>query len=213
MAIKLCSKYDFLACRCCTRTPRRRPASPRPLPPRPPPPRGAAAPPPPPAPSYSCLAASRRSAPGASWTPRSGTSRSSCCGCRPGPRLPASPCRSSPTPPLLLRYGRHCSTHITGCCWRLLVTGLADRGYLCLDRPSICEQVGVEPARCPRQVYPMAGAVLGTCLGGPVGVLAGIKIGGLAAIGEGGTTDHNVLHARQGLSIHGHLIQHLATCA
>ena len=33
------------------------------------------------------------------------------------------------------------------------------------------------------QVYPMAGAVLGTCLGGPVGVLAGIKIGGLAAIG------------------------------
>ena len=44
------------------------------------------------------------------------------------------------------------------------------------------------PTLCPRQVYPMAGAVLGTCLGGPVGVLAGIKIGGLAAIGEGGTT-------------------------
>ena len=29
----------------------------------------------------------------------------------------------------------------------------------------------------------MAGAVLGTCLGGPVGLLAGVKIGGLAAIG------------------------------
>ena len=33
------------------------------------------------------------------------------------------------------------------------------------------------------KVYPMAGAVLGTCLGGPVGFLAGVKIGGLAAVG------------------------------
>ena len=32
-------------------------------------------------------------------------------------------------------------------------------------------------------VYPMAGAILGTCVGGPVGLLAGVKIGGLAAIG------------------------------
>ena len=29
----------------------------------------------------------------------------------------------------------------------------------------------------------MAGAILGTCLGGPVGFLAGVKIGGLAAVG------------------------------
>ena len=33
------------------------------------------------------------------------------------------------------------------------------------------------------KVYPMAGAILGTCLGGPVGVLAGVKIGGLASVG------------------------------
>lgn len=32
-------------------------------------------------------------------------------------------------------------------------------------------------------VYPMAGALLGTFVGGPVGLLAGVKIGGLAAIG------------------------------
>ena len=32
-------------------------------------------------------------------------------------------------------------------------------------------------------IYPVAGALLGTCLGGPVGLLAGVKIGGLAAIG------------------------------
>ena len=35
------------------------------------------------------------------------------------------------------------------------------------------------------QIYPMAGAFLGTCLGGPVGFLAGVKIGGLAAVGGG----------------------------
>ena len=35
------------------------------------------------------------------------------------------------------------------------------------------------------KVYPMAGAVLGSCLGGPVGFLAGVKIGGLAAVGGG----------------------------
>lgn len=32
-------------------------------------------------------------------------------------------------------------------------------------------------------IYPFAGALLGTCIGGPVGLLAGVKIGGLAAIG------------------------------
>ena len=35
------------------------------------------------------------------------------------------------------------------------------------------------------RLYPMAGAVLGSCLGGPVGLLAGVKIGGLAAVGGG----------------------------
>ncbi|NP_001136347.1 syntaxin 17 [Nasonia vitripennis] len=33
--------------------------------------------------------------------------------------------------------------------------------------------------------YPIAGALLGTCLGGPVGLLAGFKFGGLTAIGGG----------------------------
>ena len=43
--------------------------------------------------------------------------------------------------------------------------------------------IQAEATKSTSKVYPMAGAVLGTCLGGPVGVLAGIKIGGLAAIG------------------------------
>ena len=34
----------------------------------------------------------------------------------------------------------------------------------------------------PAELYPMAGAVLGSCIGAPVGFLAGIKIGGLASL-------------------------------
>ena len=34
----------------------------------------------------------------------------------------------------------------------------------------------------PAQLYPMAGAVLGSCIGAPIGFLAGIKIGGLASL-------------------------------
>ncbi|XP_058805230.1 syntaxin-17 isoform X2 [Phymastichus coffea] len=33
--------------------------------------------------------------------------------------------------------------------------------------------------------YPLAGALLGTCLGGPVGLIAGLKLGGLTALGGG----------------------------
>lgn len=33
--------------------------------------------------------------------------------------------------------------------------------------------------------YPLAGAVLGTCIGGPIGLLAGLKIGGLTALSCG----------------------------
>lgn len=33
--------------------------------------------------------------------------------------------------------------------------------------------------------YPIAGALLGTCIGGPVGLIAGLKLGGITAIGCG----------------------------
>lgn len=33
--------------------------------------------------------------------------------------------------------------------------------------------------------YPLAGALIGTCVGGPIGLLAGLKIGGLTAFGCG----------------------------
>ena len=35
----------------------------------------------------------------------------------------------------------------------------------------------------PMAGLPLAGAMMGLCLGGPVGVLAGVKLGGVAAVG------------------------------
>lgn len=36
-----------------------------------------------------------------------------------------------------------------------------------------------------RAMYPITGAAIGTCIGGPIGFVAGLKLGGLAAIGCG----------------------------
>uniref|UniRef100_A0A0C9RJ84 STX17_1 protein n=1 Tax=Fopius arisanus TaxID=64838 RepID=A0A0C9RJ84_9HYME len=33
--------------------------------------------------------------------------------------------------------------------------------------------------------YPIAGALIGSCIGGPIGLMAGLKLGGLTAIGGG----------------------------
>ncbi len=43
--------------------------------------------------------------------------------------------------------------------------------------------VGVGGPISVSAMYPVAGALLGTCLGGPVGLLAGVKLGGIAALG------------------------------
>jgi syntaxin 17 len=40
-------------------------------------------------------------------------------------------------------------------------------------------------ARYKASVYPIAGAVIGGCLGGPIGLIAGVKFGGLAALSCG----------------------------
>ncbi|XP_065094252.1 syntaxin-17 [Ochlerotatus camptorhynchus] len=36
-----------------------------------------------------------------------------------------------------------------------------------------------------KAIYPMCGALLGSCIGGPIGLIVGLKAGGLAAIGGG----------------------------
>ncbi|XP_043683217.1 syntaxin-17 [Vespula pensylvanica] len=47
--------------------------------------------------------------------------------------------------------------------------------------------------------YPLAGALIGTCVGGPVGLFAGLKIGGLTALGCGilGFTGGSILKKKQ----------------
>ncbi len=40
-----------------------------------------------------------------------------------------------------------------------------------------------EYTNAPMAGLPMLGAIMGMCIGGPVGFLAGVKIGGLAAVG------------------------------
>ncbi|XP_021916917.1 syntaxin-17 isoform X2 [Zootermopsis nevadensis] len=57
----------------------------------------------------------------------------------------------------------------------------------------------VRAARYRATMYPIAGAVLGGCLGGPIGLIAGMKLGGLAALGCGviGFTGGQLLKKKQ----------------
>lgn len=41
----------------------------------------------------------------------------------------------------------------------------------------------LKAVRLKSGTYPIMGALIGSCVGGPVGFLAGFKLGGLAAIG------------------------------
>lgn len=52
-------------------------------------------------------------------------------------------------------------------------------------------------------MYPLMGAVVGTCLGGPIGALAGLKIGGLAAVTGSvlGFTGGRMIKSKQGESM------------
>ncbi|XP_017864120.1 PREDICTED: syntaxin-17 [Drosophila arizonae] len=55
-----------------------------------------------------------------------------------------------------------------------------------------------------KAMYPVVGALLGTCVGGPIGMVAGIKAGGLAAVGCGilGFTGGSVLKSNPNV-LHG----------
>jgi len=57
-----------------------------------------------------------------------------------------------------------------------------------------------------KAMYPVVGALLGTCVGGPIGLVAGMKAGGLAAVGCGilGFTGGSVLKANPNV-MHGNI--------
>ncbi|KAH8324005.1 hypothetical protein KR074_005967 [Drosophila pseudoananassae] len=62
-----------------------------------------------------------------------------------------------------------------------------------------------------KAMYPVVGALLGTCVGGPIGLVAGIKAGGLAAVGCGilGFTGGSVLKANPNV-MHGNIEEQTA---
>lgn len=57
----------------------------------------------------------------------------------------------------------------------------------------------VTASRYKAVTYPLAGAIIGTCVGGPIGLFAGLKIGGLTALGCGilGFTGGSILKRQQ----------------
>lgn len=57
-----------------------------------------------------------------------------------------------------------------------------------------------------KAMYPVVGALLGTCVGGPIGMVAGMKAGGLAAVGCGilGFTGGSVLKSNPNV-MHGNI--------
>lgn len=61
------------------------------------------------------------------------------------------------------------------------------------------EKLLVKASKYSVVAYPLAGALIGTCVGGPIGLIAGLKIGGLTALGCGilGFTGGSLLKKRE----------------
>ncbi|KAH8395599.1 hypothetical protein KR222_001869, partial [Zaprionus bogoriensis] len=75
------------------------------------------------------------------------------------------------------------------------VQAIADNAEEALENVQQGERQLRQALTYKKAMYPMVGALLGTCVGGPIGMVAGIKAGGLAAVGCGilGFTGGSVL--------------------
>ncbi|XP_036338349.1 syntaxin-17-like [Rhagoletis pomonella] len=72
---------------------------------------------------------------------------------------------------------------------------IADNAEEALEQVQIGESNLRRALSYKKAMYPVVGALLGTCVGGPIGLVAGLKAGGLAAVGCGilGFTGGSVL--------------------
>lgn len=72
---------------------------------------------------------------------------------------------------------------------------IADNAEEALENVQIGESNLRKALSYKKAMYPVVGALLGTCVGGPIGLVAGLKAGGLAAVGCGilGFTGGSVL--------------------
>lgn len=73
---------------------------------------------------------------------------------------------------------------------------IADNAEEALENVQMAETHLQQALAYKKAMYPVMGALLGTCVGGPIGLLAGIKAGGLAAVSCGilGFTGGQVLN-------------------
>lgn len=72
---------------------------------------------------------------------------------------------------------------------------IADNAEEALENVQIGENNLRKALTYKNAMYPVVGALIGTCVGGPIGLVAGLKAGGLAAVGCGilGFTGGSVL--------------------
>jgi len=75
------------------------------------------------------------------------------------------------------------------------VQSIADNAEEALENVQVGETYLRNALTYKKAMYPVVGALLGTCVGGPIGMVAGMKAGGLAAVGCGilGFTGGSVL--------------------
>ncbi|XP_001352634.2 syntaxin-17 [Drosophila pseudoobscura] len=86
------------------------------------------------------------------------------------------------------------------------VKNIADNAEEALENVQAGERSLRSALTYKKAMYPVMGALLGTCVGGPIGMVAGLKAGGLAAVGCGilGFTGGSVLKANPNV-MHGNI--------
>lgn len=82
------------------------------------------------------------------------------------------------------------------------VDAVADNAEEALENAQVAESQLKKALTYKKAMYPIVGALVGTCMGGPIGFLVGAKAGGVAAIGCGilGFTGGSVLKANEGVT-------------
>lgn len=89
------------------------------------------------------------------------------------------------------------------------VQAIADNAEEALENVQAGESNLRKALTYKKAMYPVVGALLGTCVGGPIGLVAGLKAGGLAAVGCGilGFSGGSVLKKNEEVMLQGNLVE------
>lgn len=85
------------------------------------------------------------------------------------------------------------------------VQAIADNADEALEQVTMGESNLRRALAYKKTMYPVFGALIGTCVGGPIGMVVGMKAAGLAAVGCGllGFTGGSVLKSTDGIALQG----------